>query len=239
MPDYALDATARILTAIVPLFERTPGPVADATRFSAYRRIVTRLKGDTRAAARSETLAEDLASIAEGYRRSASDMRAVIQGLMRVVVKARAQSLTEPRSPTLVRQRANERELLLLIEALALAECANAVSAFAPRSYDEAREMRMRIGRAFDVTLERASDLGAFDLMRPLRAAHADLTRDLIERGRQLARLVTYETAVPLPSVVLAHRFYQDASRASELRDENAGTDHPSFMPVSGRAYSR
>lgn len=239
MPDYVLAATAKILGAIVPLFERTPGPVADATRFSAYRRTVREMKADLRAAARSDTLAGDLASIAEGYRVAASDMRAVIQGLERVVVAARTVVLTEPRCATLERQRDNERTLLLHIEAVSLAEAGNAVSALAPRSYDEAIALRQRLGRAFDLTIERASDLGANDLLRPLREVQAMLTRDLIERGRPLARLVTYQTAVPLPSVVLAHRFYQDASRADELVAENGATDHPAFMPMTGRAYSR
>jgi prophage DNA circulation protein len=239
LPDYVLDATARILSALVPLFERTPGPIADATRFSAYRRTIATLKGDTRAAARSLTLEADIAAIAEGYRVAASDMRAVIRGLERVVVAARAQRLTEPLCATLALQRENERSLLLLFEAVALAEAGNAVSALAPRSYDEAADLRLRLGRAFDLTIERASDMGAHDLMRPLREVQAALTRDLIERGRPLARLVAYETGVPLPSAVLAHRFYQDASRAAELRAENGATDHPSFMPLVGRAYSR
>lgn len=239
LPDYVLDATARILGALVPLFERTPGPVADTARFSAYRRLARALKSDTRAAARSTSLAADIAAIAEGYRVAARDMRAVIQGLERVVVAARAQLLTEARCATLARQRENERTLLLLFEAVALAEAGNAVSAFAPRSHDEASQLRLRLGRAYDVTIERASDMGAFDLMGPLRAAQAALTRDLIERGRPLARLVAYQTGVPLPSVVLAHRFYQDAGRAAELSAENGGTDHPSFLPMRGRAYSR
>jgi len=239
LPDYVLDATARILTAILPLFERTPGPIADATLFSSYRRTVSRLKADTRAAARSLKLAEDVAGIAAGYRMAAVDMRAVIKGLERVVVAARVQPLTEARSGTLARQRENEKALLLLFECLALAEAGNAISALAPRSYDEAASLRQRLGRAFDVSIERASDFGALDLMRPLRETQAALTRDMIERGRPLARLVTYETAVPLPSEVLAHRFYQDPSRAEELRAENGATDHPAFMPMHGRAYSR
>lgn len=239
MPDYVLDATARILKSLLPLFERTPGPVADRNRFSAYRRTLATLKADPRAAARSTTLERDVAAIAEGYRVASSDPRAVIRGLERVVVSARAQVLTEPRCATLALQRENEKILLLLFEAVALAEAGNAVSAIAPRSYDEALGLRQRLGRAFDVTIERASDMGVVDLMRPLSEAQAALTRDLIERGRPLARLVRYETAVPLPAVVLAHRFYQDASRADEIIAENGGTDHPSFMPMSGRAYSR
>lgn len=239
LPDYVLHATARILAAVLPLFERTPGPISDPAKFSAYRRIVAALRADTRAAARSGTLAQDIAAVAEGYRVSASDMRAVVQGLERIVVAARAQPLTEPRSATLRRQRNNEQTLLLLFESVALGEAANAVSAFAPRSFEEALGLRLRLGRAFDVTIERASDLGAFALMRPLREAQAMLTRDLIDRGRPLARLVAYETVVPLPAVVLAHRYYQDAGRAGELMAENAGTDHPAFMPLHGQAYSR
>ena len=239
LPDYVLHATGRILGALLPLFERTPGQVSDVARFSAYRRTVTTLRADTRAAARSGTLAQDIANIAEGYRVASTDMRAVIQGLERIAVRARAQTLSEPRSATLARQLRNEQTLLLIFEAVALAEAANAVSAFAPRSFEEARGLRDRLGRSFDVTIERASDLGAFELMRPLQKAQAMLTRDLIERGRPLARLVSYETMVPLPAVVLAHRYYQDAGRASELRAENSGTDHPAFMPLHGQAYSR
>lgn len=239
LPDYVLGATARILAAMLPLFERTPGPVADATAFSRYRRLVRELKADTRAAARSGTLETDIAAIASGYRIGSTDARAVIRGLERVVVAARAQVLTEALGPTLTQQRLNEQTLLLLFEAVSLAEICNAVSSLAPRSYDEALALRQRLGRAFDTTIDRASEIGATDLMRPLREAQAALTRDLIERGRPLARIVAYETAVPLPAVVLAHRFYQDASRADELRSENGGTDHPSFMPTAGHAYSR
>lgn len=239
LPDYVLDATARILAAMLPLFERAPGPVAEPTQFSAYRRLVATLKADTRAAARSGTLAEDIAAIAEGYRVASTDQRGVIRGLERVVVAARAQRLTEPLGNTLTRQRENEQELLIHFEAVALGEIANALSAIAPRSYDEALTFRQRLGRSFDVTIDRASDIGAYDRMRALRETQAALTRDLIERGRPLARLVSYQTALPLPAVVLGHKFYQDGSRADELFAENSGTDHPSFMPMTGRAYSR
>jgi len=238
-PDYVFDATARILKAMLLLFRRTPGPIADAVAYAAYRRTLEVLIADTRAAARSATLAADLAAIAAGYRAAAADMRAVIRGLERVPVAARAFQPVEARTATLARQRENEMALCLTFEALALAEIANAVAALTPRSHDEASQLRGRLGRTFDLAIERASEQGAIAVMRALRDAQAKLTRDLIERGRPLARIVAYETAVPLPAVVIAHRLYQDASRADELRDENSGTDHPSFMPTAGRAYSR
>ena len=62
--------------------------------------------------------------------------------------------------------------------------------------------------------------------------------RDLTERGRPLPRYVTFETGLPLPAVVLAHRLYQDAGRADELAAENDAA-HPAFMPTAGRALSQ
>ena len=120
-----------------------------------------------------------------------------------------------------------------------LAGQAQAVSAVALRSHDEAQRLRARLVRSFDVGLDRASDRGDIEVMRLLRETLGKLARDLIERGRPLARIVSYETAVPLPAVVLAHMLYQDASRADELMAENAAHDHPAFMPMTGRAYSR
>jgi len=87
--------------------------------------------------------------------------------------------------------------------------------------------------------IERASDRDDVEVIRALRDAQSWLVRDLIERGRPLARMVDYGTAVPLPAVVLAHMLYQDAGRADELRGENPQHDHPAFMPMSGRALTR
>jgi len=239
VPDHILGATARILTALLPLFERTPGGIADPDGYARYRRDIRALKSDTRAASRRADLAAVLASIAAGYRSCSSDMRAVIAGLERVVVQSRAFQPVPGSTASSRQQAINEQALTMLFEGLALAEIANAVSAMIPRSHDEAAQLRLRLGRTFDVAIERASDQGATDILRALRACQGRLVRDLIERGRPLARVVSYETAVPLPAVVLAHRLYQDAARADELRAENSATDHPAFMPMQGRAYSR
>lgn len=237
-PDYVLAAVARILETLLPLFERTPGPVADTALYASYRRDIRVLLADTRAAARDVALPDTLASIAAAYRQAAADPRAVIAGLERIAVACRAIVPVEASSGTLYRQRENEQALTLTIECMALSEIGQAVAAFIPRSRDEAQSYRLRLGRAFDVTIERAAEQGATVVLRALRTAQAAMVRDLIERGRPLARLLAYETAVPMPAVVLAHRFYQDAGRTDELVAENGGTDHPGFMPMTGRAYS-
>ena len=238
-PDYVLASSARVLGQVLPLLKRTPGPVADTALYASYRRKLAVLAGDTRAASRSATLAADLETIVSGYRAAASDMAAVIAGLERVLAVVRAFVPVEPRSGSLAAQRRHELGLTGLIEVLALSEIAEAVALLQPASHDAATRLRGRLSRHLDAAIERASERGDTDVLRALRETHAWLVRDLIERGRPLARMVGYETAVPLPAVVLAHMLYQDAGRSAELVAENPRHDHPGFMPMSGRALSR
>ncbi len=238
-PDYLLWSTERVLAAVLPLFRRTPGPVGDADIYARYRRTLDTLLADRRAAARSTTLAADLAAVVEGYRTAATDARAVIDGLERAIVATRAHVYVSPDTPLLELQLQHELVLTGLIETLCLAEIAQAVAQVALRSHDESVRLRQRLSRTFDLAIERASERGDIDVLHALRETHAWLVRDLIERGRPLARVVAYQTGVPLPAVVVAHMLYQDAGRAGELMAENAGTDHPGFMPVGGKALSR
>lgn len=237
-PDYVLVTTTEVLGDVLPLYRRTPGSVGDAAAFARWRRVLDRLLADTRAAARSTTLAADLAAIASGYRLASSDMLAVIDGLERVVERVRLFQPVEARSAFRAMQREHELALTGLLEALALAETANAVAVLALASQQQAQRLRLRLARTFDVAIERAADRSDAEVLRSLRETQASLVRDLIERGRPLARVVGYETGLPMPAVVLAHMLYQDAGRAGELAAQNPA-DHPGFMPMTGRAMSR
>lgn len=238
-PDYVLASAARILSALLPLFLRTPGTVTDSARYAATRARVRQILADTRAAARSSMLADDVTSIAAGYRAASGDMRRTIDGLLRVAIAARGFQPVEARSAVLAMQRQNEQILTLLFEAVALAECANACAKLVPRSNDEAARLRRLLTENFDRAIERAADFGQGLVQRSLREVQGKVARDLIGRGRPLAHLIAYDTAMPLPAVVLAHRLYQDAGRRDELTAENSATDHPAFMPMTGVAYSR
>ncbi len=238
-PDYVLAGVARLLAAVLPLFGRTPGAIADATLYAGYRRRLRALTDDPRAAARSATLAEDLAQIADGYRAASADPEAVIVGLEAIVVAVRAFVPVAAVNPVRARQRRVEMKFAGLVEVLAVAAAARAVADVVIVSHDQAERIRGRMRRLIDLAIERAADLEETLVVRALRETGGWIARDLIERGRPLARIVTYRTGVPLPSVVLAHKLYQDAGRAGELADNNAGHDHPSFMPMSGKALSR
>lgn len=74
-------------------------------------------------------------------------------------------------------------------------------------------------------------------LGRALLKLHAAISMRLVETARPLPRMMNYRFNVPMPSVVLAHRLYADASRADELRMENRIV-HPGFCPLEGRALS-
>lgn len=238
-PDYVLDGVGRLLAAVLPLFERTPGGVADHRLYSAYRRAVTDLRRDTRAAARTLTLGENLAGIISAYRRAADDPQAAYDGLERVAVAVRAFQPVTPTSAPKQRQARVEWALAGLIEALAVIQAVTAAAQVTITSREQADILRARVGRLVDVAVERASDHGTAEVQRALVTIGGWVTRELIERGRPLARLVAYETAVPLPAAVLAQKIYADAGRMAEIVAQNANHDHPSFMPTAGKVLSK
>jgi hypothetical protein len=67
-----------------------------------------------------------------------------------------------------------------------------------------------------------------------LRAA---IVNYLVSTSRPLPSMLTYQFAKPLPSLVISHRLYGDASRYDEIRAENKIV-HPAFCPVVGQALS-
>ena len=59
----------------------------------------------------------------------------------------------------------------------------------------------------------------------------------LVATARPLPRMVNYQFAAPLPSLVIAYRLYADASRGDQVVAENKIV-HPAFCPPLGRALS-
>jgi prophage DNA circulation protein len=238
-PDYVLDGVVRLLGIALPLIERAPGAIADPALYNAYRARVAVMRRDPRAAARSLTLAEDLAAVLSSYRRAAGDPAAAFAGLERLAVAMRAAPLSAGDAGTARLQAEIEWALAGLIEWLAVAEAAQTLASMTITSYDHAAALRARFARLIGLAIERASDRGTVAVVRLLTHLSGAVARDLIERGRPLARLVAYETAIEVPAVVLAHKLYQDAGRAPDLMAENDSYDHPAFMPRVGRAMSR
>lgn len=94
----------------------------------------------------------------------------------------------------------------------------------------KALTMRDRLLAQIDVELEQ-NDPPA-EVSAALVRLRGAVTADVALRVEQLRRASVFRPPVVLPSLVLAHRIYQDATRADELEARN-GVRHPAFVPAA------
>jgi prophage DNA circulation protein len=102
---------------------------------------------------------------------------------------------------------------------------------------EDVERLKRMMNEAFAAAEEAAADVMDQMTYRALTALHAAVTFHLIETGRPLPRMLNFEFAQSMPTLVTAHRLYYDAGRADELRAENKVV-HPAFMLPTGRALS-
>jgi hypothetical protein len=104
-------------------------------------------------------------------------------------------------------------------------------------SRQDVDQLRKAMVQPFADAEEIAAD--AMDSMtyQALVRLHAAINNHLVKTALPLPRMVNYVFFEPLPSLVLAHRLYNDAGRADEIRNENKIV-HPAFCPPNGQALS-
>ena len=124
-----------------------------------------------------------------------------------------------------------------LVRRAAIGALATAASDYAPSSYDDALTVRDTVVALVDAEILIAGDLGDDATYAALVAVRQAVVADLNERGASLAPLDTFTFGGNMPSLVLAQRLYQDATRSDELIGE-ADPIHPAFMPASFRALA-
>jgi hypothetical protein len=104
-------------------------------------------------------------------------------------------------------------------------------------SRSDVDRLKDEMNEAFrDIEEEVADSLDSLTY-RALIKLHAAVMNYLVDAGRPLPRILRYQFAKIMPSLIMAHRLYGDASRADELRYENK-VIHPAFMLLTGRALS-
>lgn len=79
-----------------------------------------------------------------------------------------------------------------------------------------------------------ANDIATYNALIALRAA---VVNDLQTRGSQLPSLITITETTNLPSVAVAYKLYQDATRDSDVV-QRVDPIHPLFMPLSFQVLS-
>ena len=106
---------------------------------------------------------------------------------------------------------------------------------FVSRQDVDALKLTMR--QPFDDAEEIAADDMDQATFMSLIALDAAITNFLVVTARPLPMMIGYQFAAPLPSLVVAYRLYQDASRADQIVSENKIV-HPAFCPPTGAALS-
>jgi hypothetical protein len=87
-----------------------------------------------------------------------------------------------------------------------------------------------------------AEEIAADDMdqatYQALIGLNAALVNHLITTARPLPRMLNYQFAEVMPSLVIAYRLYADAGRADEIVQENK-IIHPLFCPAVGKGLSQ
>jgi prophage DNA circulation protein len=114
---------------------------------------------------------------------------------------------------------------------------ARASASYQPSSYDDAAALRVSIAAALDVEITAAGDAGEDATYTALKVLRSAVVQDLTVRGASLPSVVQVMLPTNLPSLVVAHRLYRDASRSDQIAAEALAV-HPAFCPVSFLALS-
>jgi prophage DNA circulation protein len=102
-------------------------------------------------------------------------------------------------------------------------------------SRDQVDQVRAVVFAGFapmEETIADAVDPMAYQTLIACRAA---IVHHLTQTAMPLPRLISFQFAAPLTTLVAAYRLYADAGRADELIAENHVV-HPAFMRPTGRA---
>lgn len=124
-----------------------------------------------------------------------------------------------------------------LLRRTSLAALVRVTQTYQPSSEDDASQVRLAVCDLLDQEALIAGDTGDDASYSALCAARGAVAADLDARGGQLPPMRQFTYAESLPSLVLAQRLYQDATRADQLVSE-ANPRHPGFMPLTFKALS-
>lgn len=120
---------------------------------------------------------------------------------------------------------------------MALAQIGKIIAAMTFTSCEDVDAMIVAIQRPFGDAEETAADTMDSTTYMALISLHAAVVDHLTQTARPLPEMLGYQFAAALPSIVISHRLYGDASRYDQIRAENKVV-HPLFCPPIGQALS-
>lgn len=120
---------------------------------------------------------------------------------------------------------------------LSLATQCRIIASMSFVSRQDVDAIKQQLLRPFRDAEEIAADSMDQMVFQTLVALQGAVTNHLVATARPLPRMVNFQFFEPLPSLVMAYKLYDDASRCDELRQENKIV-HPAFCPMTGQALS-
>jgi len=226
-PTYYTQAenAANMLTNLLNLILKSVPPQQTAAG-DQLRRLVGTMRGNAEAVVRAQdsTLGTDLATIylaADAAGATFIGMDAVRKFLMSQVASDSA--LTQ----------AIYRSALVMT----LAEQSKIISRTVFATQEEIQNMTIYMSNAFEAAAALGIDQIDVLVYQDLNAMGGALINHLGTTELQLPRYVSYRSGMPMPSLYLAQRIYQDPSRSEEIEAEN-DVINPAFCPVNLRILS-
>lgn len=138
-------------------------------------------------------------------------------------------AMTTSTAAVAVRLRQNEKAILAHARQLLLVQAVGLSSYLKCAVYDDVVAVRSELAAALDAEATLATD---DDLYQAITAARTAIWRDLTERSRGSARLVTITPPAVLPMLVIAYDYYEEAGRDAEIVARN-GIGYPGFVPAN------
>ncbi|WP_186183318.1 DNA circularization protein [Burkholderia gladioli] len=125
-----------------------------------------------------------------------------------------------------------------LLRRYALAQLAVTLTTYQPSSQPDAAAVLSSALALYDSEIDVAGDSGDDDTFIALRALRRAVYADLTARGANLATNASFSFNMPLPSLVLAKRIYDDVTREPQLLQQ-IDPIHPAFCPIAFQALAK
>jgi prophage DNA circulation protein len=147
--------------------------------------------------------------------------------LRRLVGTTQAPYVGSTRTPSRQQQATNYNAMNEFVRQVAFGEMAKEAVVTPFESIQDATATRTEITDLIDVESERTTDDNVYVSLGSL---HTEVVRGIPQTGQSLPQLINYTPRITLPSLLVAHMIYGDASRADEIAARNK-PQHPGFLP--------
>ncbi|UFT92822.1 DNA circularization protein [Pectobacterium carotovorum] len=127
---------------------------------------------------------------------------------------------------------------VIFIIVLCTAAMVSAAVEYNPSSSDEATEIQNRVCEKLDYALVNVGNRGEDDVYAQLLELRKSFIDAMRIKSGTLASVMHVTVPKTLPSLTLANRLYQDATRSDELIQET-NPRHPAFMPTTFTALRK